>query len=55
MSLLLSISKSLALEWGNLKEKHRVGKLVVTMGRGALGRRFRGKGIMSVTAILLWD
>ena len=25
------------------------------MGRGAVGRRFRGKGIMSLTAILLWD
>ena len=58
MSLLLSISelpdskyvKSLAPEWGEAINTNRKGKLVATMGRGAVGRRFQGKGIMSLTA-----
>jgi hypothetical protein len=48
-------AKGLALESADFMEKHRVGKLVATIGRGAIGRRFRSKSIMVVMAILLSD
>ena len=62
ISLLLTISKLPDAKYakpgprvGKFKEKYCAGKLAATMDRWAIGRRFQGKGIMSLTAILVCD
>ena len=63
MSVLLNIAKlpdkkyakSLALPWQTFAAKRRVGKMEAIMGRGAVGRRFRGKLMLAADALELWD